>query len=48
VLVVVTVIQRAVDVRSQLRPAAAGAAPSGADAPTDPPAPDAPGPVAGQ
>jgi CDP-diacylglycerol--glycerol-3-phosphate 3-phosphatidyltransferase len=48
VLVVVTVIQRAVDVRSQLRPAAAGTTPAGTDAPTDPPAPDAPGPVAGQ
>jgi CDP-diacylglycerol--glycerol-3-phosphate 3-phosphatidyltransferase len=48
VLVVVTVIQRAVDVRSQLRPAAAGTAAAGLDAPTDPPAPDAPGPVAGQ
>ena len=45
VLVVVTVVQRAVDVRSQLRPASAPSA--GPDAPGDPPAgPDDPGPDA--
>ena len=45
VLVVITVIQRAVDVRGQLRPAVAAVAPS--TIPTDPTDPDVPGPVAG-
>ena len=57
VLVVITVIQRAVDVRGQLRPALSAAASSTTPAdpavpteptePTEPPAPDVPGPVAG-